>query len=98
VGPGPLLTRFGPWHAQTALDNIVDVAMTGPYMLVKTAGPAQLVAVRQRTDLCRQRGLRRVPDHAEPVRGIEPFGLLPHPNLTVTVADCDGLVDAVQAG
>ncbi len=42
VGAGRLLARFGPWHAQTALDNIVDVSITGPYTFVKNAGPAHL--------------------------------------------------------
>jgi hypothetical protein len=33
----------------------------------------------------------------EPIPGIDPVGLLRHPNLTLTVADCEGLVEAVQA-
>ncbi len=33
-----------------------------------------------------------------PIPGIDPFGLLRHPNLTVTVADCDGLAHAMQLG
>ena len=37
-----LRARFGPWRVQTPLSNIADVAITGPYALLKTAGPARL--------------------------------------------------------
>jgi hypothetical protein len=98
VGGGRLLARLGPWHVQTALDNIADVAITGPYTFVKTAGPAHLsladrgltFATNGDRGVCLMMG--------EPIPGIDPFGLLRHPNLTLTVADCDGLADAVQAG
>ena len=42
VGDSRLLARFGPWRVETALDNIADVSITGPYSFPKTAGPAQL--------------------------------------------------------
>ncbi len=98
AGAGRLLARFGPWRFETAIDNIADVSVTGPYGFVKTAGPAHLSLA--------DRGLTFAPNAdrgvclvmREPVAGIEPFGLLRHPSLTVTVADCDGLVHAVQAG
>jgi hypothetical protein len=32
-----------------------------------------------------------------PVRGIDPAGLIRHPELTVTVADIEGLVAALAA-
>jgi hypothetical protein len=98
VGAGRLLARFGPWQAQTALDNIVDVAITGPYMFVKTAGPAHLSLSDKGLTFATNgdRGVCLV--MRQSVAGIEPFGLFRHPNLTVTVADCDGLADAVQAG
>jgi hypothetical protein len=32
----------------------------------------------------------------EPVPGLEPTGLLRHPELTVTVADIDGLVERLR--
>jgi len=31
------------------------------------------------------------------IAGIEPTGRLRHPNLTLTVADCEGLAEAVEA-
>jgi len=35
-------SRFGLWRVETSLDNIADVAITGLYTFVKTAGPAHL--------------------------------------------------------
>src|SRR4051812_43330404 len=37
-----LEVRFGPWTLRTAVPNIADVSITGPYSFVKTAGPAHL--------------------------------------------------------
>lgn len=93
---GLLDVRFGPWQVHTALDNIIGVSVTGPYTFVKTAGPAHLsLADRGLTFATNgDRGVCLV--LREPVGGIDPFGLVRHPNLTVTVADCDGLAAAVQ--
>jgi hypothetical protein len=96
VGAGRLFVRFGPWRVETALDNVVDVSVTGPYRFVKTAGPAHL-SLADRGLTFATNGDRGVClTMREPIRGIDPFGLLRHPNLTVTVADCDGLADAVR--
>ena len=97
VGAGRLLARFGPWQAQTALDNIVDASITGPYTFVKTAGPAHLSLSDRGLTFATtgERGVCLI--MRESIPGIDPFGLLRHPNLTVTVADCDGLVEAVSA-
>jgi hypothetical protein len=98
VGGGRLLARFGPWHIQTARANIAVVSITGPYTFVKTAGPAHLsLADRGLTFATNSdRGVCLI--MREPIPGIDPFGLLRHPNLTLTVADCDGLAYAVQTG
>jgi hypothetical protein len=96
VGAGRLTARFGPWQVQTALDNIADVSITGPYSFIKTAGPAHL-SLADRGLTFATNGDRGVClAMVGPIRGIDPFGLLRHPNLTLTVADCDGLVDSVQ--
>ncbi|MFL6083494.1 MAG: hypothetical protein ACJ74F_09845 [Mycobacterium sp.] len=96
MGAGRLTARFGPWHIETALDNIADVNITGPYAFVKTAGPAHLsLADRGLTFATNgDRGVCLIMRDA--IAGIDPFGLLRHPNLTLTVADCDGLADAIQ--
>ncbi len=98
VQAGRVVVRFGPWGAEVALDDIVDVTLTGPYEFVKTAGPPHLsLADRGATFATNgERGLcLRL---SRPVRAIEPTGLLRHPGLTVTVADCDGLAGALSAG
>lgn len=88
--------HYGPWRLRTELSNIARVAVTGPYHFLKTAGPARLGV----TDLGLtfasngKRGVllqfrRRVP-------GIEPLGLLRHGELTVTVADVEGLAGLLR--
>ncbi len=81
--------RFGPWHAHTSLDNIRDVAVTGPYAFLKTAGPAHLgLTDRGLTFATNGDQGVRLRFHTA-IRGIEPTGLLRHPELTLTVADVD---------
>jgi hypothetical protein len=83
--------RFGPWRVATSLQNVTGVAITGPYALVKTAGPARL-AITDRGLTFATNGERGVLlTFATPVPGLDPLGLLHHPELTVTVADTNGL-------
>ncbi len=91
VGENRFTARFGPWSVQTPLDNIADVAVTGPYRFAKTAGPARL-AVTDRGLTFASNGRRGVRiSFRSPVTGLDPFGLIRHPELTVTVADVDEL-------
>lgn len=88
--------KFGPWTVRTPLANVASVSITGPYSFVKTAGPAHLslsdrgitFATNSRRGVCLE--FRR------PVPGMEPSGVLKHPNLTVTVQDCDGLAQQLR--
>lgn len=92
-----LLVRFGPWRVETPRANIAGAGVTGPYSFVKTAGSAHLsladrgltFATNDRAGVC----LR----FREPVRGMDPFGLLRHPGLTVTVEQPEELVDHLTA-
>jgi hypothetical protein len=91
VGAERIDARFGPWNVSTPLDNITGVEITGPYALAKTAGPARL-AITDRGLTFATNGDRGVLlTFAEPVPGLDPLGLLRHPELTVTVADTDRL-------
>ena len=91
-----LAVRFGPWHVRTPLSNVVAASITGPYRFVKTAGPAHL-SFSDRGLTFATNGRRGVfIEFAQPIQGIEPFGLLKHPNLTVTVTDVAGLVAALK--
>jgi hypothetical protein len=86
-----LLVRFGPWSLRTPRSNVVGTEVTGPYAVPKTIGPARLsladrgvtFATNARRGLCVR--------FREPVRGIDPLGLVRHPGMTVTVRDVDGL-------
>ena len=89
--------RYGPWKVSTPLTNITSAQLTGPYSYLKTAGPAHYsfadhgltFATNGRQGVCLEFRL--------PISGA-PFGLVHHPNLTVTVADGPGLIAAVTAG
>lgn len=91
-----LTVLFGRWSLTTPLTNIADVVITGPYTWWKVAGPARF-SLKDRgvtfatTD---ERGV--CISFVEPVAAIEPSGVLRHPSLTVTVADVDGFVDALN--
>jgi len=95
VDDGRLLARFGRWSLETPLDNIVATSVTGPYGRLRTMGPAHLslsdrgltFATNGRRGLCIR--------FRTPVAGLEPTGRLRHPGLTVTVADPDGLAEAL---
>jgi hypothetical protein len=95
VDAGRFEARFGPWRLGTPLGNITAVEITGPYAFLKTAGPARL-GVTDRGLTFATNGERGVcMTFATPVRGIEPLGLLRHPELTVTVADVEGLAEVL---
>jgi hypothetical protein len=95
VGDGRLDVRFGRWRVSTPLENIAGVEVTGPYAFLKTAGPAHL-AITDRGLTFATNGERGVclRLHA-PITGIEPFGVIRHPTLTLTPADVDGFIRAL---
>ena len=90
-----LRVRFGPWRVRTPLDNISLLRLTGPYRYLKTAGPARLGLTDRGLTFATnsQRGVCLA--FHEPITGMEPTGLLRHPNLTLTPADCTGLLTAL---
>ena len=90
-----LLAHFGPWSCETPLDNIVEVQVTGPYRAHRAIGARGSFADRGLTFGSTTAGgvclcLR------EPVRGLDPFGAVNHPGLTVTVADRHAFATAVS--
>jgi hypothetical protein len=87
--------RFGPWRVSTPLANVRGAEITGPYRFIKTAGPARL-AITDRGLTFATNGKHGVRvDFHEPVRGLDPLGLLRHPELTVTIEDLEGLIRAL---
>lgn len=93
-----LVARFGPWLVETPRANIKGAGVSGPYSIVKTIGPAHLsladrgltFATNDRAGVCIE--------FKEPVTGIDPFGAIRHPGLTVTVEDPDALVAELTEG
>ena len=92
-----LRVRFGIWRVSTPLVNIADVAVTGPFTFLKTAGPARLAVSDRGLTFATNGDAGVLLSFREPVPGIEPTGLLRHPELTLTVADVDAFCAEVQA-
>jgi hypothetical protein len=93
VDEGKLDAHFGPWRVCTPLANITDVAVTGPYAFLKTAGPARL-AITDRGLTFATNGDRGVLiSFRTPVRGLDPLGIVRHRELTVTVDEVGRLAE-----
>ena len=93
---GELVCHFGFWSLRTPLTNVREVSITGPYAWLKTSGPARL-SLGDRGITFATNGRRGVfVQFHRPVAGIEPLGVIRHPNLTVTVADCAALSAALK--
>ena len=95
LSEGELEARYGPWRVRTRRSNIADAEVTGPYAFLKTAGPARL-GITDRGLTFASNGDRGVCiTFHSPVPGIERSGRIRHPELTVTVRDVDGLIEAL---
>ena len=86
-----LVATFGPWTVNTAVDNVVSATITGPYRMWRVAGPARMSLSDRGITFASstERGLCLT--FARPVTGLDPFGFLRHPSLTVTVDDPEAL-------
>ena len=95
VADGMLRARFGPWNVQTSLSNITGVQVQGPYAFIRTAGPPHLTFSDRGLTFASNGDRGVFVELREKVPGISPFGPPTHPNLTLTVADCEGLAVAL---
>ena len=96
VGDEVFDARFGPWRLTTPVDNLVEARITRDYRWFRAIGPRGSAVDRGCTFGTSPRaGVCVCFD--EPVPGLLPTDLLRHPALTVTVADPEGLADAVRA-
>jgi len=87
-----LEATFGPWTLTTTVDNISAVDIGGPYRWWKVAGPARYsLADRSLTFATSTRQGVSI-SFVQPVPGLDPWGAVRHPSLTVTVEDPDELV------
>ncbi len=96
VGEEELEARYGPWRVRTPLSNVARVEATGPYRFLKTAGPARLGITDRGLTFASNGDRGACITFRSPVAGIERRGWIHHPELTVTVADVDGLVEALS--
>ena len=96
VSASRLLVRFGPWVIDTPLTNVAGVEVTGPYSIWKTAGPARLSIVDRGLTMATNRRRGLCIRFRAPVRGIDPFGWVRHPGLTVTVDEIEDLRSALD--
>jgi hypothetical protein len=92
LGDDELEARYGPWRLRTPTSNIADAELTGPYSFFKTVGPARLGITDRGLTFASNRDRGVCISFHSPVPGIDPFGRIRHPELTVTVLDVDGLM------
>jgi hypothetical protein len=90
--------RFGPWRVSTPRANVVDAVITGPYAFFKTAGPARFAITDRGLTFATTSAQGVLITFATPVRGLDPLGLLRHPELTVTVRDTTRLAALLAGG
>jgi hypothetical protein len=96
IGDASFDAHFGPWRVTTPLTNVKAVAVTGPYRFIKTAGPARLAITDRGLTFATNNRSGVLVLFRHPVPGLDPLGLIRHPELTVTVADVEGLKDALS--
>jgi hypothetical protein len=97
VGPELLRARFGPYRLETPLANVESAEVTGPYAYWKTAGPARLGVTDAGLTFATNGDRGVLITFREKVRSKGPLAFLRHPELTVTVADSEGLAALLNA-
>lgn len=92
LGPDRFRATFGWLRLETPLDNVAGAHVTGGYRWYTAVGARLSFADDGLTfGTNRDRGV--CVHFAEPVRRV--IGFRPHSALTVTVDDCEGLVEAL---
>ena len=95
VTPDRLVACFGPWICRTTPANVRAVRLTGPYHWYRAIGPRLSLTDHALTfGTTTMRGVCLL--LREPVPGIDPFGMIRHPGLTVTVADSQRFAASVR--
>jgi hypothetical protein len=95
VDDDELRVRFGLWRLHTPLSNITGMEFSGGYTWYRVIGARGSFADRGLTFGTNvERGM--CVKFAEPVAALVPGDMLKHPGMTVTVADVDGLSEALR--
>ena len=95
VGPAWLFVRFGPWRLLTPRSNIASAKVTGGFSFAKTAGPPHLSFSDRGVSLTTNGDRALCLSFHEPVPAIDPTATITHPGATLSVADPEGLADAL---
>ena len=89
------VARFGPWVVRTPYANVREVCVTGPYRWYTAIGARLSFADRGLTfGTTTSGGVCML--FNEPITGLEPFRVIQHPGLTVTVDDPEGFATALR--
>jgi hypothetical protein len=90
-----LVVRFGHWRLETPLSNVCGIEVSGDYRWWKAIGIRSSLKDRGITfGSNTRRGV--CTKFTDPVPGVLPGGLVKHPGMTVTVADPDRFVAAIE--
>ncbi len=98
VGPSWLYVRYGPWRLVTPRSNIASAEVTGDFAWLKTAGPARLSFSDRGVSFTSNGERALCLDFHEPVPAIDPTATITHPGATFSVADPQGLAEALGLG
>jgi hypothetical protein len=93
VDDSELRARYGRWRLSTPLQNIASVELTGPYAFIKTAGPPRLGVTDLGLTFASNGDRGVLLSFHKKVVGLAP---LRHPELTVTVAEPEELVEHLR--
>jgi hypothetical protein len=80
---------YGPWRVASLWSNVVGVERTGPYRAWKVAGPARLSLSDRGITMAGTTAGGACLRFREPVRGLDPLGVIRHPAATLGVDDLD---------
>lgn len=97
VEHGEFSARYGRWRVRTPVSNIAAASITGPYSPLKTMGPPRLGVTDGGMTFASNHDAGVELVFRRPITGVEPFGVVKHPNLTVTVADPAALLGTLRA-
>jgi hypothetical protein len=87
---------YGPWRVATVWSNVIGIERTGPYQAWKVGGPAHLSWADRGITMAGTTVGGACLRFREPVRGIDPLGVIRHPAATLGVDDLDGFVRTVE--
>jgi len=95
VEESELRVRYGPWSLRTPLANVAGVEPAGGFAFLKTAGPPHLSFSDRGVSFTTNGDRALCVRFHQPVAGIDPTRLIKHPGATLTVADPEGLAEAL---